>query len=94
MDPSRLPYCINSYGFSETYHPSHVLLNSRFDDEAWDHAAQLADAYKIGRAESTAALALRKFIPREIVEALHECVRRPCCKLVFPLTSRMGSLWI
>ena len=47
-----------------------------FDQKAWDRAAQLAQAYSIGRTESQAALALCKHVPQNTVDQLHQVVRR------------------
>ena len=43
--------------------------------QAWDKAAQLADAYKVGRAESAAALNLCKNIDEKVAMKLFDLVK-------------------
>ena len=46
-----------------------------YDWKAWDKAAQLAEAYKVGRAESGAALNLCRNIESEVSQKLFELVQ-------------------
>lgn len=48
-------------------------------DQAWEKATSFADAYRIGKAESSAALNLMNEVPSDVVEKLAEMCRHIFC---------------
>lgn len=75
--------------FSRQLHTTNV--SQHHWAEVWERASQLADAYKIGRSESGAALMLLNSVGPDVVSKLSEvvkcfdssklyCILHPCCQ--------------